>query len=181
MIFDVSQLKKIRRQLELTQHAFAKQAGISQSMVAKIESGKLDPAYSKVRQIEQALAAFTHQEEKKAREIMAAPVVSVKPDARVSEVVRIMQRKGISQVPVVERRHVIGMVSEGSILGREDNVAHLKANVVMTETPPIIGLETGVSVIKQLLQFYPCVLVKEKEKLVGIITRADLLKVLVKT
>ena len=51
MVFDITHLKKIRKQLDLTQYAFAKEAGISQSMVAKIESGKLDPTYSYIKKI----------------------------------------------------------------------------------------------------------------------------------
>ena len=70
MVFELRQVKKICLQLGLTQYAFAKQAGISQSMVAKIESGKLDPAYSKVQQIEKALAFLSQQHESQAKEIM---------------------------------------------------------------------------------------------------------------
>ena len=88
MVFDISQIKKIRRQLGLTQHAFAKHSGISQSMVAKIESGKLDPTYSKVRQIEQALTALSHDQEKKAEEIMTKKVVSVHHDEKVRKLWR---------------------------------------------------------------------------------------------
>ncbi len=43
MLFNIEHLKKIRKQLNLTQHQFAKESGVSQSMVAKIESNKLDP------------------------------------------------------------------------------------------------------------------------------------------
>ncbi len=178
MVFDISQLKKIRRQLGMTQHAFAKQAGISQSMVAKIESEKLDPTYSKVQQIEKALASLAHQEEKKAHTIMTKHVVTVKPDERVPAVIKLMQQRGISQVPVVERKHVLGIISESSILGREGNISHLSARDVMTEIPPTVAIEAPLGVLKQLLQFYPCVLVKEREELRGIITKADLLKAL---
>ncbi len=179
MVFDITQLKKIRRQLGLTQHAFAARAGISQSMVAKIEAGRLDPTYSKVQQIECALQALAHYEEKKAKDIMACRVVTVKPDELVPAIVKLMQQRGISQVPVVERKHVLGIISEGSILREEGDIAHLTAREVMNEAPPVLSMEAGLSVVKQLLQFYPCVLVKEKEELRGIITKADLLKALV--
>ena len=52
MVFDITQLRKIRKQLDMTQHKLAKELEISQSMVAKIESGKLDPTYSYVKKIE---------------------------------------------------------------------------------------------------------------------------------
>lgn len=178
MVFELTQVRKIRRHLGLTQHAFAKQAGISQSMVAKIESGNLDPTYSKVKQIENAVQTLTHQEEKKARDIMVSHVKTVKPKDKVTAVVKLMQEKGISQVPVVERKHVIGIVSETSIIGKGEDLGGLTAGDVLTESPPLVGLDTPLGALKQLLQFYPCVLVKDKEELKGIITKTDLLKAL---
>ena len=68
MVFDITQLKKIRKQLDLTQHQFAKNSGVSQSMIAKIEAGKLDPTYSYVRKIEDAMSSLTKHKEKEAKE-----------------------------------------------------------------------------------------------------------------
>ncbi|MBI2079314.1 helix-turn-helix domain-containing protein, partial [Candidatus Micrarchaeota archaeon] len=45
---DVSKLGSLRRKLGITQKELAKLAGVSQSLIAKIEMGKIDPAYSKV-------------------------------------------------------------------------------------------------------------------------------------
>ena len=65
MVFDLGQLKKIRKYIGLTQREFAKIAGISQSMIAKIESGKIDPTYSYVKKIEDALSLLTKEHDKK--------------------------------------------------------------------------------------------------------------------
>ena len=51
MPYEIEQLKQIRKQLGLTQTEFAKEAGVSQSLVAKIEAGNIDPTYSKVQQM----------------------------------------------------------------------------------------------------------------------------------
>ena len=77
MVFDISQLKKIRKQLDLTQFQFAKKAGISQSMIAKIESNKLDPTYSKVKKIELALELLTKHGEKQERGYLNCIITSV--------------------------------------------------------------------------------------------------------
>ena len=46
----------------------------------------------------------------------------------------------------------------------------------MIEAPPIVAGSTKFSVIKALLEFYPIIAVKEKGRLVGVITKADLIK-----
>lgn len=177
MVFDISQLKKIRRQLGLTQHAFAKQAGISQSMVAKIESGKLDPTYSKVRQIEKALQILTHHEEKKVKEVMTSKVLSIHPDDKVSKALEMMRKYAISQVPVVRGEKVLGMVYESSFLKKDfEELPALRVEEVMEESPPFVSLQAPLSAVKQMLQWYACVLVVEKGKLTGIVTRADVIK-----
>ncbi len=52
----------------------------------------------------------------KAREIMSTPVITVDPDASVSEIVRKMQSKGIGHIPVVENGRVVGIIAEGDII-----------------------------------------------------------------
>lgn len=136
MVFDITHLKKIRKQLGLTQHAFAKQAAISQSMVAKIESGKLDPTYSYVKKIEQALEILTKQEEQEAKDIMHKKVISVKHDATIPEVIKIMTSNNISQVPVIEKERVIGLITETDILSQQEDTAKKKASDIMRESPP---------------------------------------------
>ena len=50
----------------------------------------------------------------------------------------------------------------------------------MEETPPILSKTTSIKVISNLLRHYPTVLVSENGKLVGLITKADLLEKLYK-
>ncbi len=180
MVFDITQLRKIRKQLGLTQHQFAKTAGISQSLIAKIESGKLDPTYSKVKKIEQALEILTKHHEKEAREIMNKNIISVQENEKVSKIIELMNKNSISQVPVLNVGNVLGLISESTILSKNlDDIKKLTAKDIMEESPPIIAKDTKIEVIKKLLQHYPIVLVKEKGKLIGLITKADLIKSLV--
>src|SRR3989344_1403446 len=118
MVFDITQLKKIRKQLNLTQHQFAIKAGISQSMVAKIEAGKLDPTYSNIKKIEQALESLTKQEEKEAKDIMIKNIISVNQNEKISNIIKIMNKHSISQLPVLvnERGKLIGLITKADLI-----------------------------------------------------------------
>jgi len=48
-------LKKMRLELSLTQHDLATRAGVSQPLIARIESGDVDPRLSTLRKIFNAL------------------------------------------------------------------------------------------------------------------------------
>ena len=180
MVFDITNLRKIRKQIGLTQYKFANQAGISQSMIAKIESGRLDPTYSKVKQIEQALESLTKQQEKTANEIMNKKIISINPDKKTSEIIKLMNKHNISQLPIIKNSKVIGLISESSILGKElDEIKKFTAKELMDEAPPIIDKNAGIEIIKHLLKFYPLILIREKEKILGLITKADLINSLI--
>ena len=54
--YELEEIKKIRKKLELTQTELADRAGVSQSLIAKIEAGRIDPTYSKTKKIFAALS-----------------------------------------------------------------------------------------------------------------------------
>ena len=57
----------------------------------------------------------------KARDVMVAPVVTVKPSASVKEVAKLLLERRISAVPVVDDQgEVVGIVSEGDLLHRAE-------------------------------------------------------------
>ena len=51
MPYELSEIKKIRKNLGLTQTQLSKRANVSQSLIAKIESGKIDPTFTKTKKI----------------------------------------------------------------------------------------------------------------------------------
>ena len=179
MVFDICQLKKIRKHLGLTQHFLAQKIGISQSMVAKIESGKLDPTYSYVKKIEHALESLSRDHELKAEHIMTKKVLYVKKSATVKEIIHLLTKNGISQVPVIENNIPVGLVTEASLL-RVSGKTPLTAEDIMVESPPVIDKGASLSVIKSLLQFYSIVLIKNQKEIIGLVTKSDLLKHLLK-
>ena len=132
-------------------------------------------SYSNVKKIEQALDALSHKQEQKASDVMGKKIISVKPNEKIKSVIEKMKKHGISQVPVIDNQVVIGTISETALLYGLLHEKGNEVNDVMEEAPPVIGMKTRLSVISNLLQFSPMVLVSEKGKLKGVITKADVL------
>ena len=163
-----------------TQNQLAKLSGVSQSLIAKLESGNIDPSYSKTTAILNALDSIEKKGVAKAEEIMSKGLISVSPKAKVSVVIKLMKDNEISQLPVLENLLVVGSVSEKSILD-----AISKGEKITLESPveevmdePFPQLDQGVStnLVAELLKYNSAVLLTKKGKITGIVTKSDLLK-----
>jgi len=178
MIMDISEIKKLRKKLELTQSGLAKLASVSQSLIAKIEAGKIDPTWSNTKKIFDVLSSMSNKGELKAENIMNPRIISIKNSQEVKEAISIMRKYGISQLPVIDNDHVSGMVTEAILIDAliENKEKHLRIKEVKGEAPPVIPKEASSRLIAELLRHYPLVLVSGKDKLLGIITKSDLLR-----
>lgn len=143
----------------------------------------------------------------KAQDIMTRKVVCVSRDTPVPEIAELLLNNHISGVPVVDdKMHVVGIVSEGDLLRRVEigtekhrgrlasfftsvsrsaeefaRARGLRAEDVMTETvisiPPDMPLPEIVDILeKRGVKRLPVV---TKDRLVGIVTRANLVRALV--
>ena len=180
MPYELSEIKKIRKSLGLTQTDLAKRANVSQSLIAKIESGKIDPTFTKTKKIFETLDLLQNKEEIKADELMNRKVVSVSPVDSIKESISKMKKYGISQMPVLDGQNVVGLVSESTLLDALMSKKSNKIEEIMEESPPTVSKTASVKVVSSLLKHYPIVLVSESGKLVGLITKADLLAKLYK-
>jgi predicted transcriptional regulator len=173
-----------RRALGLTQAQLASLASVSQSYIAKLEAKKIEPSYNKVRAILEALTGLEKGREIKAGEIMTKDIVSVQKDDTVQEAVSLFWAHGFSQLPVLDGDRPVGSISERTIIDRivsaqgEGNVAERPISEIMDDPFPQVGEDAPVSLVANMLRVYPAVLVHRKEKVAGIITKADLLKTL---
>ena len=180
MPYELSEIKKIRKNLGLTQTDLAKRANVSQSLIAKIESVKIDPTFTKTKKIFETLSDLENKEEIKAQELMNKKIISITSGNDIRESINKMKKFGISQMPVIDKHKVVGLVSESTLLDALMGKKHKKISDIMEEAPPIVSKTASVQIISNLLRHYPMVLVSESGKLIGLITKADLLSKLYK-
>ena len=174
MILTGAQLKKLRTDAGFTQRQLSQLVGVSQAHIAKIENGKVDPRLSTVNKILQVL---TEGEGRKCKDIMTPNVIFAKPTDNVLKVSKIMMRKAISQLPVMQNNKIIGTITEESIIKNlHINIADETVEKIMGPPLPCVPKDTSLNMIRPLLEDHPGVLVMQKGDVRGIITRSDLLK-----
>ena len=165
-----------RRMLGLTQEQLAREVGVSQSAVAKIETGNMVPNYNMARRIFEALEKLSKSREKTAVDVMVKRIKSVGPDDALKKAAGLMVKHGISNLPVLEDRRVAGRISEGAVVGAgRDNYSRPCRHFM--EPPPVsVGEDTPVSTIREILRQDTMVAVVGKEgRIRGIVSRADVI------
>jgi CBS-domain-containing membrane protein len=141
-----------------------------------------------------------------AAEIMTKEVITVRSDSNVGEIASLLLDHKVTAVPVIDDdRHVIGIVSEGDLLGQPPSgspraswlrlfnegavcleeiatARHLKARDVMTKPVVTVVDQTPVDVLATLMsrRRVKRVPVLQNGKLVGIVSRTDLLEALMR-
>ena len=184
MLPSIDEVQKKRKIMGLTQQKLARLAGVSQSLIAKLESQKIDPAYTKVKAIFDALERLQTETEVRADEVLHNEVIGIQKSDPVSKAVQMMADYGYSQLPVFNGEHAIGSISEKTIIGKVsagkdlNQVSKFQVSDIMEEAFPQVGEDAPLPLISSLLQVYPAVLISAKGKIVGIVTKADLLKML---
>jgi predicted transcriptional regulator len=177
-------IAKRRRQLGLKQSELAKMAGVSQSLIAKLEAGTIDSSYTKVKTIFDVLERLEFKTKIQAEKVLHNEVVTVQTSEPISKVVKLMKDHGYSQIPVFEGKQSVGSISEKTILHQIleekdlEQISALPTEKVMEEAFPQINEDAPLSLITSLLQTYSAVLVSKKGVVIGIITKADLLRML---
>lgn len=177
-------IAKKRRQLDLKQSELAKLAGVSQSLIAKLEAGTIDSSYTKVKTIFAVLERLEAKTKIQAGKVLHNEVVGIQKNEPVSKVVQLMKSHGYSQLPVFDGKQPVGSISERTILrqilaGKDlAQISMFPAVDVMEEAFPQVAEDAPLSLFSSLLQVYAAVLVSKKGKVVGIITKADLLRML---
>ncbi len=177
-------IAKRRRQLGLKQSELAKAAGVSQSLIAKLEAGTIDSSYNKVKTIFDVLERLEFKTRVQTEKLVHSEVISVQKSTPISEVVKVMKTHEISQMPVFDGKQSVGSISEKAILhqilsGHDlEEISRLPAEKIMEEAFPQINEEAPLPLITSLLQTYSAVLVSRRGDIIGIITKADLLRML---
>jgi len=184
MLPRLDEIPRRRRSLNLTQKDLALLAGVSQSMIAKIEALKINPSYERTKKIFDALEELERKAETKAKEIASRKVVGVRREDLVAKATAAMRQTGFSQLPVLDDGFVVGSISEKSILtqvvkGKDlTELSNEHVEDIMDEPFPQLDEDSPLSAILMLLQYSPAVVLTKRGRPSGIVTRADLLKVM---
>ena len=177
-----SEIRAKRIMLGLKQSEVAKEASISQSMIARIEAGTVDPRVSTLNKILEILQR-AERSSTTASDLMHAPVVSVSPDESIIHAVRIMEQNGISQLPVLKEGRQVGCISESAVIGameegRLAKTPHDPVSSYMEEGFPTVPPTEDVNTLVHLLHTHHALLVVERGKVIGVITKHDLISLI---
>ncbi len=176
------ELRSRREALGMKQTELARRAGISQSMVARIEAGNVDPRVSTLNKI---ILVLNSAEPRKIRaaQIMHTPVYAVGPQDSITRAVDIFEKNNISQLPVIEQGVPVGCISESVIVKAIEQQRLHKTHLFLVKdfmeagfptVPPDMDVETVINILQQ----NHAVLVLEGRAVKGVITKHDLISLI---
>lgn len=182
----VSDIKRIRKSLDITQTELAAASGVSQSTIAKIERNKMSASYETVVKLFETLEGMRKNEKRDltAADVASDKVVTIQSTDRVHQASDLMRATGYSQLPVLMGEIPVGSISEKGIfeLLRQgltmEQLAQTVISKVMDESYPVVADSTPISSVTSLMGSSGAVLVSRKGKIVGMITNADILKLI---
>lgn len=174
------QVRARRVQLGLTQAGLAQASGSSQSLIAKLERGRLNPSYEAMRRVVEALDRLAVGAEPAASDLVRRTPLFAEPGEPLGKALERMKSHGFSQLPVVDRGQPVGSVSESAVLERIErgaDLAELKrqpVRSVMGASFPTVDPTARRRTLVELLRDHDAVLVMQEGRLKGVVTKSDL-------
>ena len=176
----------MRKGADVTQQELAHRSGISQSTIAKVERGRISASYETVVKLFETLDDMSQDRRKEltAADVSSKSVATVQSGDKVHVAIEMMRATGYSQLPVLEGDSPVGSISERGIFdlvrkGRSlDDMKDSPVSAVMGESFPVVSESTPVSSVTVMMTGSNAVLVARKGKVVGMITNADMLKLI---
>lgn len=112
----------------------------------------------------------------KAKDVMSKEPVVAAPEDSLSEVLGKMKRHGVHEVPVVERKKLVGIVSYNTLTKRRSLPMSTKVERIMVAPPRIGGTDSVPEVAEMMMSTGSRgIPVTSKRKLLGFISRIDLI------
>ncbi len=184
MLPDLSEMRKKRVKLGINQRELGLHVGVNQSTITKIENGKIRPSYELVYSIFRFLESFEDSSIGLIGDIQVTPVTFVNKSEQLRRALSMMQNSGFKQLPVKDGELVVGSISERSVSRQivkvKDPTQLLNKPVseFMEDPFPMVPESTPISWVTSLLQHVQAVLTTRKGRVFGIVTNADLIKVI---
>ena len=181
---EITEIKRMRKALDITQAQLGRLSGVPQSTIAKVESGSINGSYETVRRLFASLSleADKKGQGRKAKDVSSMNIVSIQAKEKVKRASELMRQSGYSQLPVFDGQQPVGSVSENDILAILRDGTSMKAagellvRSIMNEAFPVVSEDTPLVTVTSLLSSTKAVLVGKKGRITGIITSADVLK-----
>ena len=94
---DETEIKKLRKSLDITQSELASLSGVSQSTIAKMERGSIKGSYAAVVRIFEVLQEemSKRREGMKAKDVASTNIVSIQANEKVKRATEVMRESGI--------------------------------------------------------------------------------------
>jgi len=109
----------------------------------------------------------------------APPLIHVAPEASVRQALNLMSTYNVSQLPVLDGDDGVGAISEQALMARaigQPKILDSAVRDIMDPPFPVVDGESPVALLTTLLsRTTPAALVRRNGKVVGIVTRYDLL------
>ena len=180
-IVTADDLRRLRKRYGLTQKALAQKSGVSQSLISRIENKTVDPRLSTIRKIFEAII-YLQNKEGTARDVMHGPVITINALESVQKAIDLMKNNAISQLPVLKDNKIIGSIRESTLINRfsksKNTETFFSSSVYNIMDEPFITVEPNITVdavVNLLLKGNPAIIVLEQKKIIGIITKIDVL------
>ena len=178
-----SDIRKRRKLLDITQAELAEASCVSQSTITKVEQGKISASYSTVVKLFETLERMgDKKKEIPIMDIATKDIISVQEDSGVHEALEMLRETGFSQMPVLKGESSVGSISEKVILkllnsGRSmDQLSRMRVSEVMDDSFPTVSENSTMEGVSSILNTSNAVLITRKGKIIGMVTRADMLK-----
>jgi len=126
------------------------------------------------------MARFFSIEDVKAKDIMTTEVVTAESSEPLSELLGHMKKNEVYELPVLEKGKLVGMVSYDALIKRRQFPLSSEARTVMVSAPEIAQEDSLAHVAEALLSSnLRAVPVTHRSKLIGIVSRGDVIRNLV--
>jgi len=187
----LTEIKKLREELNLSQRQLAKQCDIPSSFLSMIENQKNNtkPSYDVLVRLFKELDGESQKNLGKlitADKICKTNLTSARKSDYAEDIIKIMHEKDYSQIPVLDGGGCIGMVTENSLMKFLQERTHKPLTTTrvkdVMDTPPIV-IDISTKVTENILSLFndsKCLLVSDNAKIVGLITKIDAIRGLMK-
>ncbi|MDG6943071.1 MAG: CBS domain-containing protein [Nitrososphaerota archaeon] len=169
---DLEDLQRLMLSHSIKSTELAKTSGINKGTISRILRKKVEPSYTTMKRLFEAVYAISSAKEKVVAEVMTRKVVTAKEDETIYSVKKKMLDGKLSQLPVLSNDNVIGMVTEGSLLA---NPKATKAKDALTYDYLVVDPQRSTAGLREVMLDFQAILVLQDGKLRGILTKSDFL------